>query len=256
LWGKLIISAVKTTRALCIFAVAMEIVKKEFVGEGGTHCVYRCEVIGGNYQIPLVLKIFKKPNSNKVNEELQSYEAVKRLNLPTLALLEKFEFEERPAFIGEYLNGGDWLFVSTNHVITDKQRELDKINPGYLRKLFKVVAEQELYDNKLEDIQNLKEVITAALADLKIASKAKYQINFDSYFLGVIKNQKNSPLRYIVGDFGDINYCPEWTIAKLYENNVLQIKESLLEFVMHFVIEENQQYYEDQINALCMINAI
>jgi hypothetical protein len=193
----------------------MEIIKKEFVGEGGTHCVYQCEVIGKDYLIPLVLKIFKKPNSNKANEELQSYQAIKSLNIPTLTLLEKVEFEERPAFIGQYLNAGDWLFVSTNHVITDINRELDKIDPGHLRKLFKVVAEQELYDKKLEGIQNLPEVITAALADLKTVSQAKYQINGDSYFLGVIKTQKNSPLRYIVGDFGDINYCPEWNIAEL-----------------------------------------
>ena len=234
----------------------MEIVRKEFVGEGGTHCVYKCEVIGEIYQIPLVLKIFKNPNSSKVNEEVESYEAVKRLNLPTLALLKKVEFEERPAFIGEFLNTGNWLFVSTNHVITDKQRELDKINPGYLGKLFKVVAEQELYDNKLENIQNLEEVITAALADLRTASEAKYHINFDSYFLGVIKAQKNSPLRYIVGDFGDINYCPECTVAELYENNVSQIKETLLEFVVLFITERNQEYYKDQINTLCVVNEI
>ncbi|RZK40360.1 MAG: hypothetical protein EOO90_15290 [Pedobacter sp.] len=233
----------------------MEIIKKEFVGEGGTHCVYRCEVVGEDYLIPLVLKIFKNPIS-KFNEELQSYQAIKRLNIPTLTLLEKVEFKGRPALIGQYLNEDDWLFVSPNHVITDKNRDLDKIDPGYLSKLFKVVAEQELYDKKLEGIQNLTEVITEALADLKTASQTKYHINGDSYFLGVNKTQKNSPLRYIVGDFGDINYCPEWTISKLYENNISQIKETLLAFVMHFIIEKNQQYYKDQVNALCRMNAI
>lgn len=230
----------------------MEIIKKEFVGEGGTHCVYQCEVVGKDYLMPLVLKIFKNPISNKVDEELQNYQVIKSLNIPTLTLLEKVEFEERPAFIGQYLNAGNWFFVSPNHVITDRDQELEKIEPGRLRKLFKVVAEQELYDRKLEGIQNLTEVITAALADLKTASQAKYQINGDSYFLGVIRTERKSPLRYIVGDFGDINYCPEWTFAALYENNVLQIKGALLEFVMHFVIEKNQQYYKDQLKALCI----
>jgi len=230
----------------------MEIIKKAFVGEGGTHCVYQCETIGKNYPAPLVIKIFKNPLTNKVNEEIQSYQAMKSLNIPTLMLLEKVEFEERPALIGQYLNVDDWLFVSANHVITERDRQLDKFQPGYLHKLFKVVAEQELYDNKLEDIQNLKEVITAALGDLKIASQANYQINFDSYFFGVIKSQKKSPLQYLVGDFGDINYCPEWTIAKLYENNVSQIKEALMGFVTHFVVAENQQFYKDQIKTLCI----
>lgn len=228
----------------------------EFVGEGGTHCVYRCEVVGKDYLKPLVLKIFKYSNSNKINKELQNYQAMKSINLPTLTLLEKVEFEGRPAFIGQYLNAGDSLFVSPNHVITDKNRELDKIFPGYVSKLFKVVAEQELYDKKLEGIQNLTEVITAILADLKTASQAKYQINGDSYFLGVNKTQKNSPLRYIVGDFGDINYCPDWTIAELYENNILQIKGTLLEFVTHFVTEKNQQYYLDQLKAHLVMSAI
>ncbi|MGN7204152.1 hypothetical protein ACTHQF_07745 [Pedobacter sp. SAFR-022] len=152
-----------------------------------------------------------------------------------------------PAFISQYLNASDWFFVSPNHVITDRDQELDKSEPGRLRKLFKVVAEQELYNRKLEGIQNLTEVITAALADLKTASQAKYQINCDSYFLGVIRTERKSPLRCIVGDFGDINYCPEWTFAALYGNNVAQIKGAHLEFVMHFVIEKNQQYYKDQL---------
>lgn len=234
----------------------MEIIKKEFVGEGGTHCVYQCEVVGKDYLIPLVLKIFKDPISKKVNEELQSYQTMKSLKIPTLTLLEKVEFEGRPALIGQYLNAGDWLFVSPNHVITDRNRDFDKIAPGYLSKLSKVVAEQELYDKKLEGIQNLTEVITAVLADIKTASQAKYQINGDSYFLGIIRTQKKSPLRYIVGDFGDINFCPEWTFTELYENNVSQIKRTLLEFVMHFVIEKNQQYYKDQLKALCILNAI
>lgn len=234
----------------------MEIIKKEFVGEGGTHCVYRCEVIGEDYPTPLVLKIFKNPISKKADEELQSYQVMKRLNIPTLTLLKKVEFRGKPALIGQYLNDAGWLFVSPNHVITDINRELDKIDPGYLDKLFKVVAEQELYDKKLDGIQDLEEVITQALADLKTASQAKYHINGDSYFLGVNKTQKNSPLRYLVGDFGDINYCPELTIAKLYQNNISQIRGTLLEFVTHFVIVKNQQYYKDQINALCTINAI
>ncbi|MEB0262787.1 MULTISPECIES: hypothetical protein [unclassified Mucilaginibacter] len=165
----------------------MEIIKKEFVGEGGTHCVYQCEIIGKDYPTPIVLKIFKNPINNKANEELQSYKAIKSLNIPSLTLLEKVEFEERPALIGQYLNAGDWLFVSTNHVITDIDRKIGQNDPDHLRKLFKVVAEQELYDNKLECIQNLPDVIKAALADLKTASQAKYQINGDSYFLGVIK---------------------------------------------------------------------
>jgi hypothetical protein len=113
-----------------------------------------------------------------------------------------------------------------------------------------------LYYRKLEDIQNLTEVITGALADLKTASQAKYQINGDSYFLGVIRTERKSPLRYILGDFGDITYCSEWTFAALYENNVSQIKGTLLELVMYFVIEKNQQYCKDQLKAVCIESAI
>ena len=221
----------------------MNLVKKDKVGEGGSWKVFQCEAMDYQFEWPLVLKVSKGKSPLFIQHNIRIHEQIQSLGLPTLALLKTVTFADELAMIGEYLNTNGWLFVSPNRVITDLQRAFRLQETGTTVFDNEPLAEQILYDHKLSELHNFQDFLDNAIRDLKIASRAKLELYFDSYFFGFKRGHTRSEIQYKIGDFDQIFYKPRVPETELLAYNIGEFNDTMQAFIRNFIVTANQPPY-------------
>lgn len=223
--------------------------EKKLIGCGGVSKVYECIIDTISSEV-VILKVGCDVKKNSKNFQL-----VKSLGLPTLKFVKEGQLDGKLVLITEHLNNNsEIIYVTPNSVITDKMRHLEEIDNiiNSIRKTrCESIAEQFRYQNKLTEITNFSEFVSAVSSDLKHASKSKIVIEFDSYFIGSLKNKSITDIDYKIADFDHIFSCEDKTVRECLDLNVSEFKKFMEMFLNYFTIE-NERFanYFDQINNL------
>lgn len=182
-----------------------------------------------------------------INSYLNNYRTVKNTGLPTLNLVEKFQFGRKIGIRTEDLNYmQDKIYVTHNSLYSDSRKivamlsqhiikiDLNKKSPEY---------EEFRYRNKLAVITNFEEFVFKTKKDLMHASQQDVLIEFDSYFFGTQKLSEISSIDYKIVDLDNIYTATGKKSNELYDENVLEFERAICGFIRYFVNEEDQPTY-------------
>nr|WP_314839234.1 hypothetical protein [uncultured Flavobacterium sp.] len=220
------------------------------IGAGGVSKVYECKINSISTTDLVILKV-----GCNVKNNIENYQFVKSLGLPTLSFVKEELFKGKTVLITEHLNSkSEVIYVTPNSVISDEMKLLQAIylyRGNNIKEKFESIAEQFRYQNKLSEIPNFTDFINATINDLKHASISKIVIEYDSYFIGSLKNKSTSDIHYKIADLDHIFKCEDKTKEECLELNISEFKRALATFLDHFVIEGNNKIeYEEIINQI------
>jgi hypothetical protein len=223
--------------------------KKKLIGCGGVSKVYECKIDAISTDL-VILKI-----GCDVKKNIKNFQLVKLLGLPTLQFVKEGQLDGKLVLITEHLNfKSEIIYVTPNSVVSDQMKLLRMLDPfknsnDEDRK--ESIMEQYRYENKLSVINNFTDFINAATSDLKLASKSKVVIEFDSYFIGSSKNNSITDIDYKIADFDHIFICKDKTVRECFDLNISEFKKVMEMFLNSFTIEnEKRTNYFEHINNL------
>lgn len=220
----------------------------DLIGGGGNSRVFRPNP--AKTDCPGV--VIKVPQFNKhLTDYLKlRHERLTQLEIPTLSSLDICIVDGCEAVICEDLSCGNIVYVSPHSAETNESKEkreaLELFGFG-VGEHVNNLCEQVLYETKVDRIENLVEFLTIVKSDLTKLSENKVYVEYDSYFFGLDRTRRNINLCYKLADLDNI-YEDIIDREDLFDINVEQFKESIIDFIRKFVVQENQQVYIDNVN--------
>ncbi|MEM8522285.1 hypothetical protein [Flavobacterium sp. PL12] len=220
----------------------------KLIGSGGVSKVYEGKINNISKTKLVILKI-----GCNAKENFRNYTLIKTLQLPTLHFLKKGLYQGRSIIITEHLNlNSDFIYVTPNSLISDSTKLLRELSAFKHAEKPDSIAEQFRYNYKLKEITNFEEFILSTVEDLNKAAESKIVIDFDSYFIGSLKNEFKSSINYKIADFDHIYKCNKNTYEECFEGNKSEFARVMYQFLKYFVEEgNNKDSYNiiiDQIN--------
>ncbi|OUD34971.1 MULTISPECIES: hypothetical protein [Flavobacterium] len=239
----------------------IEILDENFIGGGGNWKVYT-----HNLDKEFIIKKRDGFGSFSEDKNLENYQAIKQIGLPTLSsfAVEFLKKYDKFVLVGENLNSSEnIIYVSPNSIrpLPEYQKEfLDENLEAVFRQMVEKertnridsmpVAERYRYENKLTQIVDFEVFCNSAIEDLKLASHKKVYISYDCYFIGSKKNSSISDLTYKLADFDDIEECCDLSFQKIFDTNKGEFKRTMTSFLQYFVCEMNIDNYLDYLGEL------
>ncbi len=221
----------------------------KLIGGGGNSKVHECCIIDYSEENIVIIKVGCNTKTNIAN-----YNLIKSLDLPTLEFVDEGTYNNRSTLITEHLNinSEEMIYVSPNSVITEMHRKIKQLNLfENQNELIESIAENYRYENKLNEIENLYEFIFNTVSDLRRISSSKVIVEYDSYFVGSMKDSNVSEINYKIADFDNIYECKDWSFQKCFETNKVEFERMLLGYITHFVSDgQNKEDYKSIINEI------
>ena len=235
----------------------MKIKNRKRLGSGAFWFVDRVELtdevmINGIIYKTVIIKT-KKNNSADIDENIKTYNFIKKAQLPTLAFYEKDTIDENDCIISEDLNLGSIIYVSPNTArnIPDQARLLLNLLMNKSDEMSNddiSIFENEMMNNKISIIDNFDCIYSKLMCDMETATKNELGMCEDAFFFGIKKEQLVT-IDYKIADFDtiitrDIAYSDE-----IVKRNQITALNSLLEFLMYFHEEnQNKKEYDSKLN--------
>jgi hypothetical protein len=113
---------------------------------------------------------------------------------------------------------------------------------GNTKDFLLIGKDSDIEFNKVEEISNLKEVISSIKENIQKAVKAFIELSWDSYFFIINKNNPTQ-VDFITGDFGGIDKDEKVPSETLLELNMVQAQVALDQFIMLYVNQEKREFY-------------
>lgn len=213
----------------------------ELIGEGGVWKIYKIENTNN------ILRIPKGFTENSINKFIENYRHIKKIGLPTLENVERYEVEGKVGVMCNNVNYSDErIYVTHNSLYSDSQKLLHMLSKNILRgkeERESSIAEDFRYKNKIDEITNFEEFVTKVKSDLKQATKHATLIEFDSYFFGTLKQSSITEIDYMIVDLDHIFTNKDINEDELFDLNLSEFSRAIKGFIKYFVTENNQGKY-------------
>lgn len=221
----------------------------KLIGGGGNNKVYECCINDYAKDNVVIIKVGCNTKTN-----IENYNLIKSLGLPTLAFVDEGSYNNRTILITEHLNinSEKLIYVSPNSVITESHRMINQLNPfKNNNELIEPIAENCRYKNKLSEIVNLNEFIFNTMSDLRRISSSKVVVEYDSYFIGSLKDSCVSKINYKIADLDNIYECKDWSSQRCFEKNKSELEIMIRGYILHFVSDgQIKEDYNSIINKI------
>lgn len=199
--------------------------KKILLGGGNHWIAYQVELfepleIKGVEYDSVVCKFSKNRDVGLLRECIKNYRECLNANIPTLTFVEHGVFNNKECLIVENLKKRNGTcFVSPNTRADSNVRESN---------------EEILRQNKMCNIDNLKEILESAQKDLRRISMCGIYLPWDAYFFGVDMGESNRIKDYLIADFDCVETCCS-ECRGLFKENMYEFFQSLHQFIEEFV---------------------
>jgi len=220
----------------------------EHIGQGGNWDIYRLENTLKTKHF--VFRIPKCNSESKIENYLYNYSLIKRLNLPTLNIVIKYSKNRENGIKTEDLNYlNDWIYVSHNSLYSDSQKQIHQLSNSILKdeKQKKSRKSPEIegyrYRNRLSEILNFNLFLEDCVKDLIRTTENDILIEYDSYFFGTSRNEKQSDIDYKIVDLDNIFDKTEKKYDELFELNLAEFTRAITGFVNYFIDKNEQDKY-------------
>lgn len=194
-------------------------------------------VVKGKEYNSVVCKFPKDRCVELLDNSLKNYRKCLNANIPTLAFVEQSVFQNEKCLVVENLKERKGLcYVSPNTLSDEDIRESN---------------EEILRQNKMSNIENLREFIESIKKDLYRISFCGINLPWDAYFFGVNMGKSNKIKDYLVADFD----CIEMNRNKgrdLFDENMHEFHQSIYQFIEEFVEESAKK--NDMVKKIINLN--
>lgn len=195
-----------------------------YIGEGANSKVYK-------YNKPLypsgLSAVVKIGRSSMPSMTVKNYNLLKHTGLMLPAFMEICSVEGKQAILMENLFTDKIVYVSPNSVKINKSNNLPE---DYLSK------------NKLQDITNIDSLLMQMRDVAQCTNGKGIVLDMDMISFGIQINEEDSPVTYKLVDVDAMIYDP--TMAyRLYDRNVMAVKEAVMLFVKYFVGSNDEKQH-------------
>ena len=212
---------------------------------GGNHWIVQqvelnepLEIKGTEYN-SVVCKFPKDGCRELLGDSLKNYRECLKANIPTLAFVEHGASQNKECLVVENLKERKGLFYVSPNTLSDE--DIRESNEEILRQ------------NKMCNIENLRELIESIKKDLRRISFCGINLPWDAYFFGVDMGQSNQIKDYLVADFD----CIETNRNKgrdLFDENMHEFLQSIYQFIEEFVEESAKK--KEMINKITCLDEL
>ena len=221
------------------------VLSQKGIGEGGNWRVYRCLLQNG---LTMIVKEPKNWPQRSIQCNLERYNLVKDLGLPTTSFLEKSHYNKKDVLVTEDLKKNGISFVSPNSVWTEDDKKRSSITRLFLHQTsserFESEEEQYFYEHRSQSVPNFPNFLKRVTEDINKATENNIQISFDSYFFSIEKDNPNSRIDYKIADWDNIEKCEDKNFQVLLKSNMEDFQQAMSDFLNSFVQEgKNRNSY-------------
>ena len=225
----------------------MKLKKLRLIGRGGVWKVFRLGDQKHVFRVPF------GSTEYSIQRFIENHKIVKELGLPTLAKVERLEFNNEIGIRCEDLNiSGLKVYVTYNSLYSDSDRKKDKEmealgGPKRGKRTFSK-AEQRRHRYKLTELTGFERFLKDVKTTLDSVTLKNVGIDFDSYFFGTINDASQSPIDYIIADLDHILSYPDAAYDEILENNYSEFNRAMTGFLKNFVKPAHRREYLDALN--------